>query len=87
MKPAELPALLASTGIKQPLSTSAGAIDACFLPPPRQSTPWWVPGQPTVFETGDGEVSTPGGRTIYQRILIDETNPTVWTVWLVAFDT
>jgi hypothetical protein len=84
---AELPAFLDSTGIRRPLSTNPADIDDEFHSAGPNPKLWWNPGVPAKFETGEGEFDDPDGPTIYQRILIDRSNPTTWTVWFIAFDT
>jgi hypothetical protein len=95
LPPAEVDALLATTLIQRPLSTTA-------IPHSHSlSDGWWNPGTPAAFEAGvsgpdihfvalttmsvdDSESGAPATRPAYQQfILIDKTNPQLYRVWLL----
>jgi hypothetical protein len=85
IKPSDLPAFLASTAIAQPLSANPADIAPHFLGGPSDAKPWWTPLQPSKFEAGSGTIVGKGDEpTVRESILIDETSPTMWTVWFIA---
>jgi hypothetical protein len=79
--PDQLGVLLQSTRIAQPLSTNnASGIQAGPVPS------WWIRVPPAHFEAGGGVAGTGTTTqpTIWQDILIDETNPKEYVVWFVG---
>lgn len=87
--PGDLTAFLDSTGIRRPLSTT----EAPSAFKTEWYAPWWRPGRPVVFEAGEGEVvrtrrDAEDGfqweETVLQAVLIDESDPQKYIVWMWA---
>ena len=98
LPPAEVGALLDSTRVRRPLSTTHIPFSLT------QSDGWWNPGAPASFEAGSSEPrmrvaqfealeeaeedaasSAPTTRPdTRQEILIDKTNPQLYKVWLLV---
>lgn len=92
--PDQVDALLASTDIRGPLSSTV------IYVPARGSPSWWLPGTPAQFESGDNQSAlapstVPSSATsrsgvpstqprVRQCILIDKTNPKSYVVWFMA---
>ncbi len=83
--PRDLDALIDSTSIRRPLSTTAFPLELDTF---SSDKPWWNPGRPASFLAGDNDTrptTQPSGP--YQRLLIDTTDPASYLVWFVAFTT
>jgi hypothetical protein len=80
MPAGELDRFLADASLKRPLSFTEVPRD---IDHPGPTKPWWQPGRPASFEAG--EVTIPTGKAVHKSVLIDKSNPQVFTVWLVAY--
>lgn len=83
----QLGTFLQGTEIATPLSSSK--VPYQFAGGNPGEPPWWTPGKPSRFETGDNTITPTGAATqpfIVQYVLVDETNPNLFTVWLVVHD-
>jgi hypothetical protein len=53
---------------------------------PGPTKPWWQPGRPSVFLAG-AWITQPAGarRALHRAVLIDQSSPQQFVVWLVAY--
>lgn len=81
--PSDLPALTASLPITNPTmsTTERPLLYSEGMPD------WWRPEQAQRFQAISGQVTLPAGYPESLTVLIDQTDPGRYTVYVVAFDT
>jgi hypothetical protein len=79
----DLDQFMQSASLPRPLSSSAIPHD---IGNPGPTQPWWNPRRPAVFQAG--ELTTQAGssrRELHRAVLIDQSDPEQFVVWLVAY--
>jgi hypothetical protein len=72
-----------SAKLDPPLSSTSIPSDIAH---PGPTKPWWKPGQPSVFQAGESTTQAlKPRRAVHKAVLIDQSNPQTFTVWLVAY--
>jgi hypothetical protein len=79
----ELDQFVRSAKLDLPLSSTSIPRD---IASPGPAKPWWKPGQPSVFQAGESTTQAlKPRRAVHKAVLIDQSNPQTFTVWLVAY--